>query len=219
MDRLNKYMEAYKTPHETRERLRAYVIYCRCVRTRHAVVVCPRVGDDVGCCLSMCVRSLKKELGYMSLLDELSPHLRGVLTLHCYGPAISSVPFFNIRQHGLRGEERASALLESNTFLQNVRWPPRVQWLFVGWVVILHLTVVLLHCRVVRADCHAPGPDGVQSPRSRILRWRRCGVDVRLALAWCGGCGAPDEHVVVPTLWRCCVRGVESCRPFPCACV
>ena len=29
MDRLNQYMEAYRTPQDVRERLRAYVIYCR----------------------------------------------------------------------------------------------------------------------------------------------------------------------------------------------
>ena len=57
----------------------------------------------------------------MSLLDELSPYLRGVLTQHCYGPAIKSVPFFNINFTGLSERDLRDAEAESNFFMLQVR--------------------------------------------------------------------------------------------------
>ncbi len=56
----------------------------------------------------------------MSLLDELSPYLRGVLTRHVYGPAIASVPFFNLPVHNLSEREQADVIAESNLFTQQI---------------------------------------------------------------------------------------------------
>ncbi len=65
-------------------------------------------------------RALKKEQGFRSVLDELSPDLRGQLTLHCYGPAIACVPFFTPRLQGLSGKELRDAQVESKLFAQQV---------------------------------------------------------------------------------------------------
>ena len=75
------------------------------------------------CSLPRVIRALKQKLSNMTLLDELSPHLRGVLTLHCFGPAIAAVPFFNLKLNTLSGEELLDATEESNSFLQSVRVP------------------------------------------------------------------------------------------------
>ena len=67
-------------------------------------------------------RALKKEQGFRSVLDELSPDLRGQLTLHCYGPAIACVPFFTPRLQGLKGKELRDAQMESKLFAQQVSY-------------------------------------------------------------------------------------------------
>ena len=54
----------------------------------------------------------------MSLLDELSPYLRGVLTRHCYGPAIASVPFFNL---AVDAKSSPDVEIEMNLFVMHVR--------------------------------------------------------------------------------------------------
>ena len=70
------------------------------------------------------VRELRRELGYRALLQELSPELRGMLTLHCYGPAVTSVPFFRVSIKHLSHRESMDASAESNGFLQNVSRTP-----------------------------------------------------------------------------------------------
>ncbi len=57
----------------------------------------------------------------MSLLDDLTPYLRGVVTQQCYGPAISKVPFFTIDTTLMVGSERQDAKFESSMFAQQVR--------------------------------------------------------------------------------------------------
>ena len=83
------------------------------------------------------VRELRRELGYRALLQELSPELRGMLTLHCYGPAVTSVPFFRVSIKHLSHRESMDASAESNGFLQNVSQTPCAVYgvLSVCWLV------------------------------------------------------------------------------------
>ncbi len=66
---------------------------------------------------AVCVRSLKRELSYMSLLDEFTPHLRGVITNQCYGSFIASVPFFRVNITGVNPQD---AKAETKLFAQQV---------------------------------------------------------------------------------------------------
>jgi hypothetical protein len=61
------------------------------------------------------------------VLEELSPHLRGTLAQHCYGPAISTVPFFHINMARVPPEEKLEAEMEHNLFVQQVRNHPPCQ--------------------------------------------------------------------------------------------
>ena len=63
---------------------------------------------------------MKKEQGFRSVLDELSPDLRGQLTLHCYGPALATVPFFQPSLVGLTRSEQAAVSTEGRSFAQQV---------------------------------------------------------------------------------------------------
>lgn len=65
-------------------------------------------------------RTLKREQRFRSILDEFSPDLRGRLMLHCYGPAISCVPFFCPSLEGYSGQELMDVTMETNTFAQMV---------------------------------------------------------------------------------------------------
>jgi hypothetical protein len=58
---------------------------------------------------------------FREVLAELSPHLRGTLAQHCYGPAISSVPFFNIDLKRVPEVDRPEAEMEHNLWVQQVR--------------------------------------------------------------------------------------------------
>ena len=77
-------------------------------------------------CAMLLRSALKKELSYMTLLEELSPHLRGVLALHCYGPVLSCVPYFSLDMSKFHGPGLVAAQKEESYFLQNVtdRRPP-----------------------------------------------------------------------------------------------
>ena len=116
----------------------------------------------------------------MSLLDELSPYLRGLLTRHCYGPAISCVPFFHVKLDGLKGQELENATAENNLFVLQVTRASLCPSIFQMQGVV---------CCVYQAGCQAvlfPGADGchatsngIWSPRNHFLFRRPCHINVR----------------------------------------
>ena len=74
----------------------------------------------------VCNSALKQEQGYRALLPEITPLLRGLLSLHCYGDVVASVPFLTIDVRGLRGEALKAAHVELQAFMEQV--VPGVVW-------------------------------------------------------------------------------------------
>jgi hypothetical protein len=169
--RCNEYMKVYRVPSALREKIRAYIIYCRalkkelgyqevrprltcwrstCLLAPGAVLLhCPTFAAGICLCPgpSRCrgaqpkqpqtrrqppTASLKRSLLCMcargsQVLDQLSPTLRGALSLHCYGPALQSVPFFQPNVEGLNEHEAAAVSHETEMFLQQVSIRVRAQ--------------------------------------------------------------------------------------------
>ena len=56
----------------------------------------------------------------MDLLQMLSPYLRGVVTMQCYGPYLANIPFLMLDSSGLSAVDQRAALYETRLFTQQV---------------------------------------------------------------------------------------------------
>ncbi len=142
-------------------------------------------------------RSLRREEQYKTLLTKMSPHLRGLVAIHCYGDSIKHVPFFRLVTTGLSDFDAYCAQEEVTQFLIQVCFHiPCVGWVWARLDDALNATSVLLSLAVsCRLHC---GSSRWRTGRTSF--WERKAT-LRRA---CEQCGA--------SLFCCCCRRCRRCR-------
>ncbi len=94
MDGMNAFMERHKLPEPKREQLRAHILHAR---------------------------ALREEQSQLKLLDQLTPFLKGMVMLHCYGSHVASVPFLTLDPTRYPQHAQTDASHEARLFAQHVR--------------------------------------------------------------------------------------------------